>query len=859
MRIFKLFILAQFIISINVMAINNEFYFKKPGNWIEKKTYDKSINFTSEEQKVGGIYLLVDFQSNILLNEKYKHFVIKINNEAGIQDYSDIWISYDPAYQKLLFHELVIYRDGETFNRLKKDDFKIVQNESELDKKIYNGTYSAGTFIEDIKAGDILEYSFTIAGENPLFAGNHFDMVFFQYGVPIKKMIYSLLSSNQQKVFYKTFNTNFEPVKTEIGGKTILKWEQSDIKEIVINSQLPSWYTPYPAIQISTYKSWNEVIEWGKKLFPSLNLRNSLLEAELNQKIKDLTSKEDKINTIIRFVQDEIRYVGIEVSEYSYKPRNPNEVYQKRYGDCKEKSYLLSTLLNYIGVESDLAYVSTHLKSKISDYLPSPTVFNHVIVAIKYNGKNYFIDPTITSQRGNFKNMYNGNYQKALLLNSEYSEPAGFQINSNEKIVIQEMYNIQDSITPVKYMVRSTHFGGEADKIRSMLKSSSIKELENTYINFYSSYYPSMKFTSDLQYSDDELQNSIETIENYEIPSFWHYDSTSKVNDFVSFIIAHNLKNYISNPEEKNRKMPFYLYYPIEIENNIKFNNSKAIGIAEKTGELKNPNFHFKYAIKQFDSKTISLWFNYKSLKDHVDTMEMKKYFQDLKEIDDLTYYEFTWGKEESQKSNVNWIMLIMTIFLVIILCFIANKLYKRDINIETVVEPLPIGGWLILPIIGIFLTPVIIIYQLIDVNFFNLTAWKFISSQESVGYNVNWSIVYIFELFTNCIFLVYSIFLIVLAVKRRTIFPLHYIAFRILNFSLILIDYILSSQINSVYFTHENLETKELVKSFLGLCIWVPYMIYSYRVKDTFAIKYAKDPSNSNENLNSINIEKVN
>src|SRR5690606_28080296 len=49
------------------------------------------------------------------------------------------------------------------------------------------------------------------------------------------------------------------------------------------------------------------------------------------------------------FVQNEVRYMGVEVGEYSHRANKPEKVFDQRYGDCKDKSVLLSALLIYKG------------------------------------------------------------------------------------------------------------------------------------------------------------------------------------------------------------------------------------------------------------------------------------------------------------------------------------------------------------------------------------------------------------------------------------------------------------------------------------------------------------------------------
>ena len=46
-----------------------------------------------------------------------------------------------------------------------------------------------------------------------------------------------------------------------------------------------------------------------------------------------------------------MRYLGFELGTGAYAARPPDEVYARRFGDCKDKSLLLATMLRELGVE----------------------------------------------------------------------------------------------------------------------------------------------------------------------------------------------------------------------------------------------------------------------------------------------------------------------------------------------------------------------------------------------------------------------------------------------------------------------------------------------------------------------------
>jgi hypothetical protein len=90
----------------------------------------------------------------------------------------------------------------------------------------------------------------------------------------------------------------------------------------------------------------------------------------------------DKVKALAAYLQREIRYVAIEIGIGGYQPHAAQEVFAKRYGDCKDKATLLSTMLSEVGVTSYYVIVNINRGTVARDF-PSARSFNHVILAIR--------------------------------------------------------------------------------------------------------------------------------------------------------------------------------------------------------------------------------------------------------------------------------------------------------------------------------------------------------------------------------------------------------------------------------------------------------------------------------------------
>lgn len=118
---------------------------------------------------------------------------------------------------------------------------------------------------------------------------------------------------------------------------------------------------------------------------------------ELKTKVNELTFNKktdiEKVESIFYWVQDNIRYIAFEDGIMGFKPDAAQNVFAKKYGDCKGKANLLKEMLKLAGFDARLTWIGT--SDLPYDYsLPSLCVDNHMICTVILNGKKYYLDGT---------------------------------------------------------------------------------------------------------------------------------------------------------------------------------------------------------------------------------------------------------------------------------------------------------------------------------------------------------------------------------------------------------------------------------------------------------------------------------
>jgi tetratricopeptide (TPR) repeat protein len=79
-------------------------------------------------------------------------------------------------------------------------------------------------------------------------------------------------------------------------------------------------------------------------------------------------------------VQARIRYVGLELGQYAYRPHTPAEVERSRYGDCKDQARLLIELARGCGLPAEMVLVRTRSAGRVRMQVPHVGLFNHALV-----------------------------------------------------------------------------------------------------------------------------------------------------------------------------------------------------------------------------------------------------------------------------------------------------------------------------------------------------------------------------------------------------------------------------------------------------------------------------------------------
>ncbi|MBL0065959.1 MAG: DUF2569 family protein [Bacteroidetes bacterium] len=811
-------------------------------SWVKPVEVTKGEKIATTDVSNGYVYVLYDIQTNCETKETFIHQARKILNDKGVENGSELNFDIDPSYEKCIFHKLTVTRDGVVMDRTKEVKFKSVHPESRLNNHIYDGEIQAVAFLDDIRKGDLIDYAYSFSGFNPVFNGKFSRTMYFEGSDIIPGIYQRILISEKRKLNLREY---LNPPKAEIstsGGLTEYIWQKENIPAKREEARIPSWYEANTLVQVSEFGTWKELKSWAENLFADATPSSKALKNKLDEIREKFPQKEDQLIAVLRFVQNEIRYTGIETGEYAHKPQAANTVFSQRYGDCKGKAVLFCRMLNELHIEAYPALVDAYVKGHVDELLPSPEDFNHCIALVHFRDSAYWFDATATSQGGKLGSVYCPDYGKALVIGDTNTTLTEIPSSQSGRTHAEELFIVGDTLQLTKLFVTTTYTGEDADQQRETFAGSSLDEIKENYLNYYGTIYNEISAVKSIQVMDDTLNNVLVTVESYEIGKMWEKEDSTKEKYRAVFSAAIFHEKFY-DPGSVTRTMPIGLAYPVDLTQTIKIVTPGRWNIIEEKVDSDYPWFKAGYEAA-YSGDTVVLNYKYKAISSFVPVADVPAYTSAVQKATANENYSLSWnpGIAETNSGNINWTMITLSIVFVVLFIVLARIINKRDLPVENNFAPLPIGGWLFVVILGLVLTPLRLFVEIVSSPFFNNSIWTAVTDKASAAYHPLYGPLLTFELVGNLFTICMAAFTLYLLLGRRTIFPRAMIIYLSSYLVFLLIDSVMGNFIPAIAENSaDETSSQTVIRSIVYSAIWIPYMLFSSRVKQTFLLTYGK------------------
>lgn len=261
--------------------------------------------------------------------------------------------------------------------------------------------------------------------------------------------------------------------------------------------------------------------------------------------------------------------------------------------------------------------------------------------------------------------------------------------------------------------------GYDADILRRRLATDGRTELESESKDFYASDYPEIEVSAPLEFTDEKKANRITVKEHYYINEFWTKEkSDAGGKELQCGFYARTIAGYVSAPEQSKRKRPYAIGHPVHIRETIDVKLPDEWDIKDSDISASLEAVRYSYKVRGFPH-SFRLFHEYRSASDAVEVKDFPKYKAAMKVAEKNLYYTLSSpiagsGDTESESGDgkVESYVLLGFIAVIGLGCGVALAVllyfWNPGARVAEAGAPRGIAGWLVLPLIGCFIYPVL-------------------------------------------------------------------------------------------------------------------------------------------------------
>ncbi len=826
------------------VALAKEYRVAPAPEWVLPMALDADAPTPADKISGGVYYLLSDSQYRGAPGAPayFNRYATRVTGTEGLETVAHVTIDFDPTFQSLVLHSVDVVRDGRRIPKLGSIEVRIIQRETERDLRIYDGRKTATLFLDDVRVGDIVDYAYTVLGRNPAFGDIAFGGASLQWDVPVRLDHTRTLVPAGTPLKTVSRNGAPEPTRTRVGAYDEYRWLQRDVAPLTQESGAPAWFDRHASAEWSQYAQWSEVADWAKPLYAPPASLGPALDAEIARIAAEHATPAARTAAVLRFAQSQVRYLAVQVGVGSFRPNPPRTVFERRFGDCKDKTLLMLAMLRRLGVQADAALVNTETGLALGDRLPAPNLFDHVLVRAVVDGKTYWLDPTRETQFGQLDRVHQPDFGDALVVADDTTGLAPMRA-PDRAVPRRRIHVLLDASAgmdaDVRMTVTTTSVDHDAEAVRSRLASRPMDQVSEEFKNYYANYYPGIRRDGEMVVQDDREKNRVVTRETYLIEGFWEKDGDTGGREASAH--AADMFDALPALSTPNRQTPLARAHPVDftLTTELKLHEPWSLDKARET--IAHAAFRYDHRSDIKDGgRRIVMVDRYRSLADHVRPGELADYMAKLKQTRDNLGMQVTWRPGGNVPTGgFNWTVALLGLALLGLFTMFAREIYRRDPTgpSEPEVPALEgIRGWLVLPAIGVALSPLVAVVTLaMGLDAYSLASWNALGTPGGDSYHALWIPLLLFELTVALGLLVLSVLVAVLFFQRRRRTPLLYVVMMATSVAASLLSLIVTARIPGAFEAITEQEWKDLARTAIAACVWIPYFLVSRRVRSTF------------------------
>jgi len=233
----------------------------------------------------------------------------------------------------------------------------------------------------------------------------------FSRNIFIEKEVYRAKVHKDIDIGFFEINMDSSDIEKKVyedGDYKIYEWrlEKAEIKPLYGQNDYEDHYLPQVVPYLRSVKTDGEkrqyfedldgLFKWYSSLISQVNTENdSSIKALATSITEGIEGETEKVKAVYEWVQSNIKYIAFGDGYGGFIPRDPDVIYDRKFGDCKDMSCLTVNLLRALEIKSYFSWVGTNTIALNYTDVPSPAVDNHMIVSYyDQSGNLYYLDAT---------------------------------------------------------------------------------------------------------------------------------------------------------------------------------------------------------------------------------------------------------------------------------------------------------------------------------------------------------------------------------------------------------------------------------------------------------------------------------
>jgi hypothetical protein len=324
----------------------------------------------------------------------YSGYRVRILHPSALQ-IGNISLAWNPAAGAPTVHVIRIHREGQVIDVLQAASFEILRREDQLEAARLDGNLTAVLRVPDLRVGDELEFGATIRTTDPTLGKDDAGLLLLG-GEPASGRYHLRLSWEARDRPAIKMTPDMAAVAQE--GANAVDYRFDNPAALAPPKDAPPRYMWQRVVEYSSFADWQGISRRFAPLFARASdlKAGSPLKAEAARIMAAKAQPLERAAAALKLVQQDVRYIYVGLNGGNLSPATAEETWQRRYGDCKAKTVLLLALLHEMGIEAQAVLVNNGGNDDgLDERLPSPRMFDHVLVRATLEGKAYWLDGTL--------------------------------------------------------------------------------------------------------------------------------------------------------------------------------------------------------------------------------------------------------------------------------------------------------------------------------------------------------------------------------------------------------------------------------------------------------------------------------